>query len=63
MTMSPRLWCAIAGIVFGIVWASISIGWAAVVLLCALAGYAVGAALEGTLDVSGLVAPLRQPRR
>jgi len=63
MTMSPRLWCAIAGIIFGVVWATVSIGWAVVVLLCALVGYAVGAALEGVVDVSGLITPLRQSRR
>jgi hypothetical protein len=63
MTMSPRFWCAIVGIIFGVVWATVSIGWAVVVLLCALAGYAVGAALEGTVDVSGLLTPLRQSRR
>lgn len=63
MTMSPRLWCAILGVAFGVVWAEINVGWAVVVVLCALIGYAVGAILEGTIDVSGLVAPLRQPRR
>jgi len=63
MTMSPRLWCAIAGIIFGVVWATVSIGWAVVVLLCTLVGYAVGAALEGVVDVSGLITPLRQSRR
>jgi hypothetical protein len=63
MTMSPRLLCTIVGVVFGVVWAEVNIGWAVVVLLCALVGYAVGAALEGVIDVSGLVAPLRSPRR
>ncbi|MDB5059449.1 MAG: hypothetical protein JWO59_2921 [Chloroflexi bacterium] len=60
--MSPRLWCALLGVVFGVMWAEINIGWAVVVLVCSLVGYAIGAALEGTIDVSGLVAPLRQPR-
>jgi hypothetical protein len=61
--MSPRVLCTILGVVFGVVWAEVNIGWAAVVLLCALVGYAVGAALEGVIDVSGLMPPLRQPRR
>jgi uncharacterized membrane protein len=63
MTVLPRFWCGLAGGVFGVMWVASSIGWAVVVLLCMLVGYALGAALEGTFDVSGLLAPLHQPRR
>lgn len=63
MGMSPRMLCTMLGVVFGVMWTTVNIGWAVVVLLCALVGYAIGAALEGAIDVSGLVTPLRPPRR
>lgn len=58
--MSPRILLAILGIVFVIVWGTLGIGWAIGVLFGALIGYYVGAAIEGVVDVSGLLAPLRR---
>lgn len=61
--MSARVWCALLGVVFAVVWANLNIGWAVVVLVCALIGYAVGAALEGSVNLAGVAAQLRPPRR
>ncbi len=60
--MSLRIVLAALGIVFGIIWATIGIGWAAVVVLCALAGYYIGAVIEGGADLSTLIEPLRRTR-
>jgi len=46
--------------VFVIVWAVLGFGWALLLLLGALVGYYIGAALEGGVDLSGLLAPLRR---
>lgn len=59
---SPRLLLTALGIVFGIVFAVLGFGWATIVLLTTLVGYYVGATLEGDIDISALLAPLR-PRR
>jgi len=50
----------VLGAVFGIVWATIGIGWAAVVVLCALAGWYIGALIEGGATLSVLLDPLRR---
>jgi hypothetical protein len=60
--MALRVLVAILGIVFGVIWATLGIGWAAVVVLCAVAGYYVGAVLEGGADLSVLLDPLRRAR-
>ena len=60
--LSLRVFLAALGAVFGIIWATIGIGWAAVVVLCAFAGYYVGAAIEGGVDMSTLLEPLRRTR-
>jgi hypothetical protein len=60
--MSLRVVLAALGVVFGIIWATIGIGWAAVVVLCALAGYYLGAVIEGGVDLSVLLDPLRRTR-
>ncbi len=60
--MSPRVMLAVLGAVFGIIWATIGIGWAAVVVLCALAGWYIGAVIEGGANVSVLLDPLRRTR-
>ena len=58
--MPLRIVLAALGVVFGITWATIGIGWAAVVVLCALAGYYIGSVIESGADLSGLTAPLRR---
>lgn len=58
--MSVRIGLAALGVVFGIIWAVIGIGWAAVVVLCALTGYYIGALIESGADLSGLTVPLRR---
>ncbi len=60
--MSLRALFALLGVAFGVIWAVESIGWAVVILLCALVGYYVGAALESGVAVSALLEPLRRPR-
>ena len=60
--MSLRVMLAVLGAVFGIVWATIGIGWAAVVVLCALAGWYIGAVIEGGANLSVLLDPLRRTR-
>lgn len=60
--MSLRVVLAALGVAFGIIWAVIGIGWAAVVVLCALAGYYLGAVIEGGVDLSVLLDPLRRTR-
>lgn len=60
--MSLRIVLAALGVVFGIIWAVIGVGWATVVVLCALAGYYIGALIEGGVDLSGFLAPLRRTR-
>lgn len=60
--MALRVLIAILGIVFGVIWATLGLGWAVVVVLCALAGYYVGAVLEGGVDLSVLLDPLRRSR-
>jgi len=57
-----RVLLAALGVVFGIIWATIGIGWAAVVVLCALAGFYLGAVIEGGADLSTLLEPLRRTR-
>ena len=57
-----RVFLAALGVVFGIIWATIGIGWAAVVVLCALAGFYLGAVIEGGVDLSALLEPLRRSR-
>ena len=58
--MSLRVLFAALGIVFVIVWAVLGFGWALLVLVGALGGYYIGAALEGGVDLSGLLEPLRR---
>lgn len=58
--MSVRILLAALGVVFGIMWATVGIGWATVVVLCAFAGYYLGATIEGGVDLSALTAPLRR---
>ncbi len=58
--MSLRVMLAVLGAVFGIIWATIGIGWAAVVVLCALAGWYIGALIEGGATLSVLLDPLRR---
>jgi uncharacterized protein YcfJ len=60
--MSLRVMLAVLGAVFGIVWATSGIGWAAVVALCALAGWYIGALIEGEATLSVLLDPLRRTR-
>ncbi len=60
--MSLRVMLAVLGAVFGIIWATIGIGWAAVVVLCALAGWYIGAVIEGGANLSVLLDPLRRTR-
>lgn len=63
--MSLRILLAALGVVFGIIWAVLGIGWATVVVLCALAGFYIGAIIEGGADLSALgvlLDPLRRPR-
>lgn len=60
--MSLRVLVAVLGIVFGVIWTTHGIGWAVVVFLCALAGYYLGAVLEGGVAVSALLEPLRRTR-
>ncbi len=63
--MSIRVMLAALGAVFGIIWATRGIGWATVVVLCALAGWYMGAVIEGGVDLSAfavLLDPLRRTR-
>ena len=53
---------AALGVVFGILWATIGIGWAAVAVLCALAGWYLGAAIENGAGLSTLLEPLHRTR-
>jgi len=57
--MPARILFAALGAVFGLVWVSIGLGWAVVVLLCALVAYYIGALLEGAVDPDALLAPFR----
>ena len=57
-----RVFLAALGVVFGILWATIGIGWAAVAVLCALAGLYLGAAIENGIRPSTLLEPLRRTR-
>jgi hypothetical protein len=60
------MFLAALGVVFGILWATIGIGWAAVAVLCALAGLYLGAAIEAAIEngtgLSALLEPLRRTR-
>jgi len=60
--MSLRVLFAMLGIAFGVVWAVESIGWAVVMLVCALVGYYLGAVLESGVALSALLEPLRRTR-
>lgn len=60
--MSLRVLFALLGIAFGVVWAVESIGWALVMLVCALVGYYLGAVLESGVALSALLEPLRRTR-
>ena len=60
--MSLRVLFAALGVVFVIVWATLGFGWAVLLLVGALVGFYVGAAIEGGLDLSALLAPLRRAR-
>ena len=60
--LSLRVFLAALGVVFGILWATIGIGWAAVAALCALAGFYLGAAIENGTGLSALLEPLRRTR-
>jgi hypothetical protein len=51
---------AVLGVVFGVIWAIIGLGWAVVVVLCGLAGFYIGAAIEGGIDLAGVLDPLRR---
>ncbi len=59
---SPRLLLMVLGVTFGIVFATLGFGWAVVVLLTTIVGYYIGAALDGSFDISALLAPLRSRR-
>jgi len=48
--------------VFVIVLAVLGFGWAVLVLLGAVVGFYLGAALEGGADLSALLDPLRRAR-
>ena len=61
MVSLPVLLAAL-GVVFGILWATIGIGWAAVTVLCALAGLYLGAAIQNGAGLSTLLEPLRRRR-
>ncbi len=58
--MPARILFAALGTIFGLVWVSIGIGWAVVVLICALVAYYIGALIEGEVDLNALLAPLRK---
>jgi hypothetical protein len=58
--MSLRIMLAVLGVVFGIMWAATGIGWAIMIVCCALAGYYIGAVLESGIDLAGILAPLRR---
>jgi hypothetical protein len=60
--LSLRVFLAALGVVFGILWATIGIGWAAVAVLCALAGWYLGAAIENGAGLSTLLEPLHRTR-
>ena len=63
--VSLPMFLAALGVVFGILWATIGIGWAAVAVLCALAGLYLGAAIQngtGLSALSALLEPLRRTR-
>jgi hypothetical protein len=61
--MSLRVVLAALGVVFGIIWALLGIGWAVVVVLCALIGFYIGAVIEGEANLSVLLDPLRRTRQ
>lgn len=60
--MTLRVLFAMLGIAFGVIWAVESIGWAVVVVGCALVGYYVGAVLENGVALSTFLEPLRRSR-
>jgi len=60
--MSLRVLLATLGVVFVIVWATLGFGWAVLLLVGALVGFYVGAAIEGGVDLSALLDPLRRAR-
>ncbi len=60
--MSLRVLCAALGVVFVIVWATLGFGWAVLLLVGALVGFYIGAAIEGGVDLSALLDPLRRVR-
>ncbi len=60
--MSLRVLLAVLGAVFVIVLAVLGFGWAVLVLLGAVVGFYLGAALEGGADLSALLDPLRRAR-
>jgi hypothetical protein len=60
--VSLRIVLAALGVIFGIIWATIGAGWATVVVLCGLADFYLGAAIESGVDLSPLLEPLRHTR-
>ncbi len=58
--MPVRVLFAALGVVFGVVLAVLGVGAAVLVLVTTLVGYYIGAAIEGGVDLSALLAPLRR---
>ncbi len=60
--MPVRVLCAALGVVFGVILAVLGFGAAALVLVTTIVGYSIGAAIEGSVDLSALLSPLRRRR-
>ncbi len=60
--MPLRVLFAALGVVFGVILAALGFGAAVLVLVTTLVGYYIGAAIEGSIDLSALLAPLRRRR-
>jgi len=58
--MPVRVLFAALGVVFGVVLAVLGVGAAVLVLVTTLVGYYIGAAIEGGVDLSALLVPLRR---
>jgi len=60
--MPLRVLFAALGVVFGVILAVLGFGAAVLVLVTTLVGYYIGAAIEGSIDLSALLGPLRRRR-
>ncbi len=60
--MPVRVLFAALGVVFGVILAVLGVGAAVLVLVTTLVGYCIGVAIEGGIDLSALLAPLRRRR-